>query len=142
MQRSEPSETVGQAVDHDVSAGIDPGFGRSGFLLEGRIRDMERSVESTTGIPAVENVGTFGSLVISSSLLRPNRFAAQRDLITFQDCWTRHQGESALMFHYDKPVGPRASRERKAPCRQNCEQKTCHQQMGMHIPYFTSRDEQ
>ena len=81
VDASQPAESIQQAVDHDVSARVNAQFLRSHAVLRVGTRDVERAIKTAVLITAVENVVSFGRLVIPWSRFGTDRIAAQRDFV-------------------------------------------------------------
>lgn len=73
MYTADPSETVGQAVNHDVAARGNTRLLRPRPIVGIRVRDVKGTVKVAVFVAAIENVGSFRSLVIALLCLRTNR---------------------------------------------------------------------
>ena len=79
MAAAERTHAIGEAVDHDVATGIDPGRLGGRALLFGRVTDPERAVIAAGSIVEGDAVCAFGDEAVALLLLGCEAAAAERD---------------------------------------------------------------
>jgi len=104
MSGAQPSEAVGEAVDHNVATDRSSALGRSLFVLLIGIGNVSRLVEAALCVAAVEDVVTLGSLVISLLLFGANRRAPESYFVSPKNLPVRKQSQSALALRNDQLV--------------------------------------
>lgn len=105
MSRSDPAISVGQTVQENVSSRGNAILARREAILIVRIGDVNRLVELTVRIARVEDVSSFGSLVVALTRLRADRNSTERNPVTLNDFAGVKQLQSSFLLEYNYAVG-------------------------------------
>jgi hypothetical protein len=78
------------------------------------IRNMQRTMELTARVPAVDHVHAFGRPVIALPRLRPDRLSSKRNLVSLKYLSGAHKLHCAGFLVHDDSVGVTLGMKRKS----------------------------
>src|ERR1700678_783113 len=105
MERSDPGVFGLQPVDFYSASRTHPQLARPFSISSVWIRDVKGEMESAVRVFAVDDVLAFGRFLVARFNLWPNRIAAQRNFISFQNLAVIEQRQRASGFHDQDVVG-------------------------------------
>ena len=84
MERTNPSVTIGKAVDHDVETGVDAALRGAGIVLIRWVGDVQGEMVIAVWITIIDRVNAFRRFPVAFLLLRADWIAAQGDAISLE----------------------------------------------------------
>ena len=106
LKRSKPCKLRGKSVNLNRSTRIDTRFARTLCIFSIRVRDVKRQMKPAPRIFSVDQVLTFGSLVITLPLFPSGRPAPESDSIHLKNMTMSHQSHRVVRLNNDDSVSP------------------------------------